>query len=354
MQRLFQNFFSTRRDFSALKFLKQLFIWLIILTIHPDGNAQFPDNQRDFDEIFDREFRQSNPQEPSKRRTLRSTLPSWWNKPPSRGHDTIFMIGISDPGLPDTIARAQAHLRAVALAEFCKGTSSAFISDFYQKAGSVSSETKFQEIYRMEPSVSLPIINTRIIRSKKLKSGEVVMWVSIPKNEEPPATRRPGAKVMCYAHESDVATGDAFMWKNTFALSAREIPHSWLPDTTTFYLLNNKFLGVRNLSMKINRTSRYDYLYSPVVKKNPADTTSAFYSTCTTGLWISLVNSIFMQLTTWIRKSTVQTSLLHEQTNTGRSELNREKATLSFHFEIIDFQITTKGLTTNLLLIHEN
>jgi hypothetical protein len=354
MKRLFQKCGVSRFNFSTPVFLKQLFICLIFFSPTLDIQAQSIVIPSDFNQTFEREMQRYNQKETAKRRTLRSSLPTWWNQVPVSGHDTIYMIGISDPGLPDTLAKAQAHLRAVALSAFCRRSSVVFFSDYYKKSVTGKPDAKFQEIYRFDPGITPSVDNTRITRSKKLRSGEFIVWVAIPLSPDQPPTNGPRSMVLCYANETSTAAGDALMWKTTVALSMQKNPVPvWLPDTTHFYLLNNKFVGVGNLTSRMNRSSRYDYLYTPLMKNTVSDTVSPPASTCSTGLWIALINSIFQQTTAWVRKSAVQTRLLQEQTNGGRNELNRETTALSFHFEINELRLTSKGLTTNLHLVHE-
>jgi len=80
--------------------------------------------------------------------TVISTIPPWIKEHFPEQRDTLYVIGISDPGLQDSIARTQAFLRALALGSMAHETECDHFSDFYSQGQKSGTDSKYEEIYR--------------------------------------------------------------------------------------------------------------------------------------------------------------------------------------------------------------
>jgi len=133
-----------------------LLLFYITLLIFPAAKSQ---SQTIISREFDQEM--ANYGTGSNDSTLLSTklslLPAWmYNSFPDQA-DTIFILGISDPGLNDSLAHHQAILRALALAALANHSSFDFLSDFYSQSKDLGSSSKYEEIYRFSASFSAKI-----------------------------------------------------------------------------------------------------------------------------------------------------------------------------------------------------
>ena len=286
-----------------------------------------------------------------------SFIPVWLQLIVPEKTDTLLMVGISDPGLPDSIARAQACLRALGLAAMARHCKSRFISDFYHKSQEESADSKFEEIYHfMASSATFPGI-PNVIRDTILRSRETIVLVAVPVYQEPK-----GKDTNCvidgylYNYEFEVDGHSHLLRKIGNTISTRQSlpPFPW-PDSISFYQVNQRFTGIKNIQQKINpQFNRFEYYYTPSVEV-PSTTKESRISgsSCKSGLWIALLNQVFEQLSFFTKGATSQTQAVSDQTLETRNELNREKNQVDLRFSFGAINLSDNHLKVQIKISHE-
>ncbi|MEI6435027.1 MAG: hypothetical protein WCP32_09300 [Bacteroidota bacterium] len=299
---------------------------------------------------------------PSRRDTtslipVTSVIPTWLHLITSEKTDTLVMAGISDPGLPDSLAYAQARLRAFAMAAMARRCKGRFISDFYLKSHKTTTDSKFEEMYNFIASSSVSPENTTVIRDTILQSGEAVVLVAVPVPQE---TKSNDAtcivKSYLYNYEFEVDGRDRLMRKIGSAIStSRTNGSSQLPDSISFYEVNQRFTGIKNIQQKINpRFSKFEYYYfSSIQEPAITDENRIAGSSCKSGLWIAMLNQIFDQLSFFIKTNTTQTGAVNDQTEDTRNELNREKNQIDMRFSFGAINLLDNKLMVQIKISHE-
>lgn len=308
-------------------------------------------------QIFGQEMEKYAPsdRDNQKHKPLRSILPSWWNKIPPATADTLYMLGVSDPGLPDSLALSQAVIRAVSIAGITSSCNSALLSDYFINAGNSLPDSKFQEMYRFSSQFPADLKTVVILKSSKLKSGEVIVLCAIPTSRPPGSNHVVKSEGYLFTYEVEISGKNVLVWKYSLSLSSTQtdkIP--WMPDTTVFYQVNNQFKGIRNLRKKLGPGKKvYDLYYSPVEKANPPVNSDNFTSSGTGGLWVALVNNIFAQYSFFVKKNTDQTQVVQDQSEKTRYELNREKSVMKLRLKFQQLSMVPSGLMINTSISDE-
>lgn len=308
-------------------------------------------------QVFDREMEKYSPSKNDyrKHKPLRSVLPSWWNKIPATAGDTLFVPGVSDPGLPDSLAITQAVIRAAAIAGLTSSCKSALLSDYYINEGNSVPDSKFQEMYRFSSQLPVDLKEIRVVKSAKLKSGEVLVHCAIPTTKQINGKHQVKSEGYLYTYEVEINGKNVLVWKYCHTLSSGQSGNvTWLPDTTIFYQVNNQFKGIRNLRQKLVKNPKmYDYYYSPPEKSGTEVNNNQNTSSCSAGLWVALLNNIFAQYSFYIKKHTEQTQTVQDQTDKSRKELNREKSAMKLRFKIQQLSLVQNGLMINTSITDE-
>mgnify|MGYP001468117514 CR=1 FL=1 len=286
-----------------------------------------------------------------------SALPSWFEDAGCHQDDTIFIPGISDPGLPDTIAKQQAFLRACALCALSRKTSGRCFSDYYLKNVQASVDSKYEEIYQFTSLANTMMHGIRIVRDTILRSKEAIMLVAAPLF---PADISPGRSFefdgYLYNYEVEVAGHNRMLKKIRSVISGQGpgflVPD---PDSLSVYLVNRHFTGVRSLqSRKFPAYDRFEYYYKSKNGKNiPDPDVKTTGSSCKTGLWIALVNQVFDQLSYFVKAHTTRVQAVNDNTQNTRIELNREKNAVNLKFTIEKIDLTDNTLKVQIKISHE-
>lgn len=289
-----------------------------------------------------------------KHKTLRSQLPEWWGQIPEETTDTVYSMGISDPGLPDSTAFNQAFIRACALVSLANSCVATHLSEFYFKSRSAQSNSKYEEMCRLSSDIQFNPGQCKILRSAKLKSREVILLMSFPKKNRENEVVPLFCKGYQYAFTTDIEGSDKMIWKYQCIIGTnRNKTPIFRTDTVTFYQYNMKFIGVKNLCQKMNSAKKQtDYYYTSVTGQTADDKSNA-YTDCTSGLWIALMNRIFLQTSYFVKKRTNQTQVVRDQTGTGGNELEREKTEYKTSIQIRQIEVKMNGLRIYTNLSHD-
>ena len=309
--------------------------------------------------IFDQELEKYTPgtNDLKNLKPLKSPLPAWLSSSLKTTPDTLFMIGISDPGLPDSLARNQALSRAFSLALLshrCKGS---FLSDYYIKSKHLNTDSKFEELYlfsaksRFDPGICT------VIRSTKLRSREVIVVVAIPLTVfRSMAGDSLFTDGYLYSYDMSAQTRKSLIRKMACRIHfTGETLTATNPDSLSFYHVNKRFTGIRNLfSKQIPERYRYDYFYSSInIPSSSASRSRMSSSSCKSGLWITFLDQLYEQLAFYMKSHSNQLQLVQDQTTGLRNELNREKMILDMTFTIGTLSIYENNLRVSIDIRHD-
>lgn len=307
--------------------------------------------------IFDEEMEKYTPtaRNGNTLKPLRSILPENWNYIPVSTNDTIYIIGISDPGIPPGVALEQAMLRATGLASMALGCRGEHFSDFFLKSNAAHTDSKFEEIYQISASTANHPTSSVVHRSFLLKSGEQMVVAAIPLNEsnsgmDPTLTHG-------YLYQYDATFGGAMqiIRRVSYTTTCESPAHPVIsPDSVSFYLVNKRFTGIRNLQQKISPAMTFDYSYLCPDREQPVSDSAYAGSTCRSGLWIALLDQIWEQLSYYLKKHSAQTRKVQDYSPDLSSELNRETNSLNLKFIIEQIRLSENKLIVKTNITHEN
>ena len=302
-----------------------------------------------------------------------SSLPDWMFQELSHQPGGLRVIGISDPGLSDSVARQQAFLRGLALAAFADEAHGSFLSDLFSREDDEGNKSRYEEIYHLTGKYAGDPEVVTLLHEKFLASGECIQLLHIPIREN---TSRPGdsADAEKKMEDSDKSTprdtrGISEHTYPTFLseiyLYIREIQsdrtsgmirkYSWnillsgrrdlvdaagervkedtvVLDDLSFFRINRKASGIR--SSLVAGQIAYDSLefYYTGRKEPPSDADVG--STMVNGLWIAYLTDIMEKASIFIKQKGDETARVTDHTSSMFMELNREKEVLEFRLQV--------------------
>jgi len=109
-----------------------------------------------------------------------SRIPAWLCEPLQVGPDKFLVVGISDPGLSDSVARQQAFIRGVALGSLAIRSECSYLCDFFTKEVKRGTDSKYEEIYRFSTLFSGDLDEINILADTILRSKEAVLLLEMP------------------------------------------------------------------------------------------------------------------------------------------------------------------------------
>lgn len=336
----------------VIQFLLLLqFFPITLFSQFPGTSAASPHDTGSVYSAFHQELEAYQPVgEIKKRKAVKSPLPKNWNQIPSPSVDTLYVPGISDPGLPDSTAFRQAFLRAAGLAALANGCKGTYLSDLYFKSRFSATQSRYEDLYRFNAGSSLRFRDIRVVKSFRLKSKEIFVLIAAPKlNKRGPNLLSISGNLYNYN------VGDVLVRRIdcTVNPSSGFFPGSFV-DSLAFYQYNHSFSNIRNLRNHWGSGSDgFDYFYSGNTDKN-FSSQSGIWSTCRHGLWIATLHQVFDALNNYIFRNSDQTQTLNEHGNQVRSQLTREKTDLWLKFSINDIFISDNSLKVKLSISHEN
>lgn len=337
-----------------------LIFWIIVATHlkaqefpFNSGFGYDPDSMRfgEFPVDLDKFFTGAYPADPSPL-PIRSVLPEEWAEIATVSLDSIAMIGISDPGLPDSVALLQAVTRATGLASLARSCKITMVNDRFVRANPGEIMNRYEEVYCLS-AISYPDPERlQTVKNIKLPSGEIIVVVLVPSDQTGPRRETTGC---LYNQDIDTKTGKKLISRLSFinlspGISKPEVQ----PDTVIFYQLNKRFFGVKNLCAQLNPPmAGNDYFYEQKEASEQTAGPARDGSACKSGLWVALVNEILDRLSLFLKKNDVESKRVSDAYNGTSSEINREKTGKNLRFHITKILVSNNILTAELTITHE-
>ena len=275
-----------------------------------------------------------------------SRIPAWLCEPLQVGPDRLLAIGISDPGLPDSIARQQAFIRGVALGSLAIRSDCSYLCDFYTKEVKKGADSKFEEIYRFSTLFSGDLDEINILADTVLSSKEAVLLLEIPiKGSKPAIDARLIVETVLYNHEFEVSGRKRLMRKHEFTLQLDMDGDLHNLDDISFFRLNRKATGIEaSIQQSQLAYDSLEFYYRSSGSSDTPDDQGQSGTSTTQGLWIAYLSQILEQISLCVNKASDQTARVSDRTSTTSLELNREKKMLLLSWRVHKFILEDQRL----------
>jgi hypothetical protein len=322
-----------------------------------------------------------------------SVLPAWLTAEIAVMPGTVIMPGVSDPGLPPTLAYRQALTRALSMALLARGCTGSYISDLYAESAGPQSSSRFEEIYHFAAR-SLHPLKTSIVHDTVLTSGEVAVLVAVEEvmekgesgdtthaqSEDTAGTVDPLMTVSAFLYNYEFTNNGGGNWlrKSEIVSKSAGGDSAFLSsDSLAFYQIDRRFTAATNLQKTTGRDFGHrEYYYgmpanafrpaNPV--KDPADSVNAGSNlqiigdstddapgtagilpevrgtSCEWGLWLAFTDQVMDALAFYLKKNTVETRTVTDQTTVVNHGLNREMQRLSLRYAVRQVILSEKRL----------
>ncbi|MBL6949503.1 MAG: hypothetical protein ISR57_02565 [Bacteroidales bacterium] len=265
-----------------------------------------------------------------------SRIPAWLHEPLQAGPDRLLIIGISDPGLPDSVARQQAFIRGVALASLAIHSECSYLSDFYTKEVKKGADSKYEEIYRISTLFSGDLDEINILDKTILSSREAVLLLEVPLRE---STTVEDVilivETMLYNYEFEVSNRKRLMRKHEFSLQLNMGGDLHDLDDISFFRLNRKATGIQAFIPQSQVAyDSLEFYYSSFGSSETLNDQFQPGTSTTEGLWIAYLSQILEQISFCVNKACDETARVSDRTSTTSIELNREKKSLLLSWRV--------------------
>jgi len=265
-----------------------------------------------------------------------SRVPGWIFNPLKGDSAYVLIFGISDPGLPDSIARQQAFLRGVSMGALASGSEGSHLCDFFTREALNTANSKYEEIYRFIGFYTGDLNDIRILADTILKSGEAIMLLEIPvTDKEPLIDSLLTIEVVLYNHEIEVSQRRRLMRKYEFSVKLWMNEELYNLDKLTFFRLNRKATGIES-SLPLSQLA-YDsleYYYGPSCSPADGDSLIPPGSLTHQGLWIAYLSQILDHLSFCVKLASNETARVFDRIGTLTIDLNREKEKLFISWRV--------------------
>ena len=265
-----------------------------------------------------------------------SRIPAWLHEPFQVGPDRLLMIGISDPGLPDSVARQQAFIRGVALASLAIHSECSYLSDFYTKEVKKGADSKYEEIYRISTLFSGDLDEINILSKTILSSKEAVLLLEVPlRGSMTVEDALLVVETVLYNHEFEVSNRKRLMRKYEFSLQLNMDGDLHDLDDISFFRLNRKATGiVASLPQSQVVYDSLEFYYSSFGSSEQPDDQFQSGTSTTEGLWIAYLSQILEQISLCVNKASGETARVSDRTPATSIELNRERKSLLLSWRV--------------------
>jgi len=265
-----------------------------------------------------------------------SRIPAWLCEQLQADPDKLLVIGISDPGLSESVARQQAFIRGVALGSLAIRAECSYLSDFYTKEVKKGADSKYEEIYRFSTLFSGDLDEINVLADTVLKSKESVLLLEIPlRGSTTDEDNILIVETVLYNHEFEVSNRKRLMRKHEFSLQLNMGGDLHDLDDISFFRLNRKATGIQASipQSQVAYDSLEFYYSSAGSSETPNDHFQSGTST-TQGLWIAYLSQILEQISFCVNKATDETARVSDRTSSTSIELNREKKSLLLSWRV--------------------
>ena len=284
--------------------------------------------------------------------TSLSTVPPWMNGRFPEQSDTLYVFGISDPGLNDTVARQQAVFRALALGAMAKITDCEHISDFYSQEKGAGTGSKYEEIYRFSAYFSGKRPTPVKLSDTILASSEAIVLLGIPiKNLHNNSKKNIRIEAFLYNNEADIIYRNKMSRKVDISIQKRDSNEKVILDASYFYQINGRATGMRSLFPRSQFFyNNYEFYYTNSLPEKESDSSNFHGTTCKQGLWIAYVSEILEQLSLQTKMLTKESQVLRDQTEDTSTELLRERSRTRLSWRIKEIDIHDNKMWVNLTI----
>ena len=286
------------------------------------------------------------------RPTSLSKIPNWMNSRFPEQGDTLYVFGISDPGLNDTIARQQAIFRGMALCAMAKVTDCEHFSDFYSQAKGAETDSKYEEIYRFSADFSGKSMTPVILNDTILSSSEAIVLMGIPtKNLHNSRKKNMRIEAVLYNNEADIMYGNKMSRKVDINILKRDSNEKVIIDGSYFYQMNGRATDMRCLFPQSQAVyNRYEFYYNDGASIHQTDSSGVHGTTCKQGLWIAYVSEILDYLSMQTKMLSNETQVVRDKTEDSSLEILRERSRTRLLWKIRDIDIYDNKMRVNLTI----
>lgn len=272
----------------------------------------------------------------SSAQAIYSKVPAWLFESLTDPVHASLAIGISDPGLPDSVARQQAFLRGIAMGAMAAGSKGAHLGDLFTREQNLQADMKYEEIYRFTSDFAGDLRTVQLLSDTILRSGEAILALALPAS----TTEHQGDSILSmelflYNHEFEVDGKQQLLRKYEFTINLWTGNDLYNLDHLSFYRLNRKATGIEcsmPRSLEAYTTSEY-YYGMPGSGKQHDSLQEPGTSTCQ-GLWIALLSQLLDQVSFCVKEAIRETEKVSDQTQHLTLELNREKEKLFLNWKL--------------------
>ena len=321
-----------------------------------------PESDTGFTAIFNYELSKYQPlqRDSLRKQAVKSAVPPWIHLAGSNSGDSLFFIGVSDPGLTDTLAKPQAICRAISLAALSARCRGSYLADRFDQSGEQHDGSRFEELYRFTASANGEAGHYRLVRDTMLKSGEMIVLLAINRKDVGIIHKSSGngnvTEGFLYNYESD--------FKGKHVLERRiesnihlsdNVLNDRAGDSLSFYRVNKCFTGIRNGQGSISRfADRYECYYKSCghntkaarIKKIPG-------SDCRNGLWIAILDQVYEQLCLYLKARVNRTREVADQSPDTRKGIIREENSLNMNLRTDAIHLSGNLLIMPITIDHE-
>lgn len=265
-----------------------------------------------------------------------SRIPGWVFEPLKDDPGYILAFGISDPGLPDSIARQQAFLRGVSMGALASGSEGSHLCDFFTREASNRADSKYEEIYRFNGFYTGDLNSIRILADTILKSGEALLLLEIPVTDKDPLIDSLlTIEIVLYNHEIEVSQRRRLMRKYEFSAKLWMNEELYNLDKLSFFRLNRKATGIESaFPLSQLAYDSLEYYYGPSCSPAAGDSLLPPGTLTHQGLWIAYFSQVLDHLSLCVKLASNETARVSDRTGTLTIELNREKEKLFISWRV--------------------
>ncbi len=328
-----------------------LFLFFLTLLVIPAVRSQTNTAiSRDFDKEM--VIYKTDNTDSTLRPTSLSKIPAWMNSRFPEQGDTLYVFGISDPGLNDTIARQQAIFRGMALGAMAKVTDCEHFSDFYSQAKGSGTDSKYEEIYRFSADFSGKSMTPVILNDTILSSSEAIVLLGIPaKSIHSSRKKNMRIEAVLYNNEADIMYGNKMSRKVDINILKRDSNEKIIIDGSYFYQMNGRATDMRCLFPQSQAVyDRYEFYYNDRASTHQTDSSGVSGTTCKQGLWIAYVSEILEYLSMQTKMLSNESQVLRDKTEDATVEILRERSRTRLLWKIGDIDIHDNKMRVNLTI----
>lgn len=260
-------------------------------------------------------------------------------------------IGVSDVGVDSITAREQAYLRAMSMIALRNGLVRG-MSDFFNDTNGNQISSNYEELCELKAYCNLPVTGLKVSDSIWLKSGELVLFVTVDSTNERRFERVSlNSSISIYYKENESDGSRKIINKisieNKLFYPCRETGHT---EKLTYIVGNNRWLSKETFfdDRKIG-SDRYKIFYETLAGC-AIDSTGCKEagSNAVDGLWYAMINNLYRQLSAQLKEQFVKVKKVGDKYQDKLISLNRESGYFKFGCVLLDGALVDNKLVTRI------